>query len=64
MQEKIKHLKEMKIITFNLSSGCSPESDQNSDLKSELELELLGAKPNIEYWTLPPSHLSRLRSGW
>ena len=61
MQEKIKHLKEMKIIPFDLSSEDSLESDQDSNLEFELELGLLGAKPNMGSWTLSPSHLKRVR---
>ena len=63
MQEKIKHLKEMKILPSDLSSGGSLKSGQDFNVESEIEFGLLGDKPNMGSWTLPPSHLSRVRSG-
>ena len=53
----------MKIVPSNLSSSGSPRSDHDSDLKSELELELIGPKPKTGSQNFPLDHLNRVRLG-
>ena len=53
----------MKILLSDLSSGGSPGSDQDSDLVSKLELELIGSQTKTGFQTFPPNHLKRVRSG-
>ena len=43
----VKYLEKIKIVPSDLNLGGSPGSDQNSDLESEMELELDGSKPNM-----------------
>ena len=59
----MKHLEKIKAVPSNLSLGGSPESDQDSDLESELKLELLGKKSKIGSRTFFPDHLRKVRSG-
>ena len=59
----IKYLEKIEIIPFDLSSGGSLGFDQDFDLESNFELELLFSKPRIWSRTFSLNHLSRVWLG-